>query len=172
MSPRTREELFQLVARVRNRWRLRMMLQGMGIVLGAGLIWLLLGGLVLQGLRFDPTAVTGFRIGGYLVLAAVLLRFILLPLLRRVTNEQIARYIEEHEPGMEALLVSAVEQANGSSQSAALAEQVVAQAISRIREADDGRRIEATRLKHAGAVAGAIAAVVLLALLVGPATLK
>jgi hypothetical protein len=172
MSPRTREELFQLVARVRNRWRLRMMLQGMGIVLGAGLIWLLLGGLVLQGLRFDPTAVTVFRIAGYLLLAAVLLRFILLPLLRRVTNEQIARYIEEHEPGMEALLVSAVEQANGSSQSAALAEQVVAQAISRIREADDGRRIEATRLKHAGAVAGAIAAVVLLALLVGPATLK
>jgi hypothetical protein len=106
------------------------------------------------------------------VLIGLTIWSVVLPLLRQVTDEQVARYIEEHEPDIEALLVSAVEQADGATGSAALAEQVIAQAVTRIRAADDGRRIEAARLKRAGAIAGALAATVLAAVLIGPTTLK
>ncbi|HEX9892728.1 MAG TPA: DUF4175 family protein, partial [Gemmatimonadales bacterium] len=140
--------------------------------LGVALVWLLIGALVLPAFRFSPTAVTLFRLAGYLVLAAVLIRFVILPLLRRVTDEQIARYIEEQEPGIEALLVSAVEQAEGHPDSVALAEQVVVQAVSHIRAADDGRRIEARRLRQAAGAAVTLAAAVLAALVIGPTTLK
>ena len=45
MSPMSRNELKQLVAQVRGRWRLRRTLQGVGLVLGTALIWLVLIGL-------------------------------------------------------------------------------------------------------------------------------
>jgi hypothetical protein len=172
MSPMTRNELLRLVSRVRSRWRLRRTLQGLAVVIGATIVWLVLGALVLQTVRFHPAAVLIFRIAGYLLLAATLLRFVVLPLIRRVSDAQIARYIEEQEPGIEALLVSAVEQTQGHPASAALAEQVVAEAVSRIRAADDGRRIEALRLRNAAAVAAALAVVVLVGLRLGPATLR
>ena len=172
MSPMSRNELKQLVAQVRGRWRIRRTLQGVGLVLGTALVWLVLGALALQALRFAPAAVTAFRWAGYAVLIGLTIWAVILPLLRQVTDEQVARYIEEQEPGIEALLVSAVEQADGATGSAALAEQVIAQAVTRIRAADDGRRIEAARLKRAGAIAGALAATVLAAVLIGPTTLK
>ena len=97
----------------------------------------------------------------------------MLPLLRRVTDAQVARYIEEHEPGLEALLVSAVEQAESNAPaSATLAEEVVRSAVARIRDADEGRRIEAIRLRNAGGIAAAIAAVGLAAVLIGPSALR
>ena len=43
MSPMTRNELLDLVRRVRARWRLRVALQGLALVLGLGLLWLVLG---------------------------------------------------------------------------------------------------------------------------------
>ena len=111
MSPMTRSELLELVRRVRARWRLRVALQGLALVLGLGLLWLVMGAWVLHSLRFSVGAVTAFRVIAWLLAAFALVRYVIVPLLRRVSDAQVARYIEEHEPGLEALLVSAVEQA-------------------------------------------------------------
>ncbi|HKP29370.1 MAG TPA: hypothetical protein VJU15_08195, partial [Gemmatimonadales bacterium] len=169
----TRTELLELVHRVRSRWRLRVALQGLALVLGLGLLWLVLGAWVLHSLRFSAAAVTAFRLTAWLLAALALVRYLVVPLLRRVTDTQVARYIEEHEPGLEALLVSAVEQAERKDPaSTSLAEAVVRNAVARIREADEGRRIEAVRLRNAGSITGGLAALGLLGFLIGPNALR
>jgi hypothetical protein len=169
----TRNELLELVHRVRARWRLRVALQGLALVLGLGLLWLVMGAWVLHSLHFSAGAVTAFRVIAWFLAAFALIRYVIVPLLRRVTDGQVARYIEEHEPGLEALLVSAVEQAESSDPaSTSLAEAVVRNAVARIREADEGRRIEAVRLRNAGAITAGLAALGLLGFLVGPNALR
>ncbi len=173
MSPLTRNELLDLVRRVRGRWRLRVALQGLAVVFGLGLLWLVLGAWALHSLRFSAGAVTAFRALAWLLAAVALLRYLIRPLLRRVTDAQVARYIEEHESGLEALLVSAVEQsATNAPQSTALAEALVRSAVARIREADEGRRIEVVRLRKAAGITALLAAAGVAGLLVGPAALR
>jgi len=91
MSPMTRNELLELVRRVRGRWRLRVALQGLALVLGIGLLWLFLGAYVLHSLRFSAGAVTAFRVLAWLLGAFALVGHVVLPLLRRVTDAQVAR---------------------------------------------------------------------------------
>lgn len=173
MSPVTRTELLELVSRVRSRWRLRVALQGLAVALGLLLLWLVLGAWVLHNLRFSAGAVTAFRVVAWTVAAFALVRYVVVPLLRRVSDAQVARYIEEQEPGLEALLVSAVEQAQSEApDSATLADAVVRNAIARIRAADDGRRIEAMRLRTAAGIAGLVAATGVASYLVGPGALR
>ena len=173
MSPMTRLDLLELVSRVRARWRLRVALQGLALVLGLGLVWLVMGAWVLHSLRFSAGAVSAFRILAWVLAAFALVRYVIVPMARQVTDAQVARYIEEHEPGLEALLVSAVEQAESTDPaSTSLAEEVVRNAVARIREADEGRRIEAVRLRNAAAITGGLAVLGLLGFLVGPTALR
>jgi hypothetical protein len=154
-----RAELMDLVTRVRRRWRMRVVLQGLTALLALALAWVVLGAYVLDGLRFAPGWVLALRVAGWVALAAILVRFVLMPLARRVSDRQVALYIEEHDPGLEAALLAAVEQAEAEPvpASAALVEQVVARAVERVRAADEGRAIEARRLRTAGAwVAGIV----------------
>jgi hypothetical protein len=173
MSPMTRKELLELVQRVRARWRMRVALQGLALVFGLGLLWLVMGAWVLHSLRFSAGAVSAFRVLAWVLAGFAVIRYVVLPLLRRVTDAQVARYIEEHEPGLEALLVSAVEQANASEPASTnLAEAVVRNAVARIRDADEGRRIEAIRLRNAAAISAGLAAVGVLGFLIGPTALR
>jgi hypothetical protein len=81
---------------------MRVALQGLALVLGLGLLWVVMGAWVLHSLRFSAGAVTAFRVIAWLLAALALIRYVIVPLLRRVTDGQVARYIEEHEPGLEA----------------------------------------------------------------------
>ncbi len=167
MTPMHHESLLAAVRRVRRRWRLRVALEGAAVVLGVAVALLLLGGLLLGGARFTPFLVQGFRILGWTGLAAAAGWVIVRPLLRRVSDERIALYIEEHEPDAQALVVSAVEQAGAGTPVSPLADQVVARAVERLRASDEGRRIERRRLRI-GAGAVAVAAMAALALGLGP----
>ena len=74
---------------------------GSRLALGAGLLvdWL------------EPPArvVAGVRIGLAIVVAGTALWFLVRPLLRRVSDEAVALYLEEHEPSLEAAVLSALE---------------------------------------------------------------
>jgi len=173
MSPLTANELLVLVHRVRARWRLRIALQGVAVVLGVAMVGWVVGAWVLHSLRFTASAVTIFRVLAWLASGIAIIRYVIVPMLRRVSDAQVARYIEEHEPGLEALLVSAVEQAEtGAAASASLAEALVRDAVARIRGADEGRRIEAVRLRKAAGIAAMLAALGIAVFLVGPSALR
>src|SRR5690606_21706363 len=84
-----------------------------------------------QHFRFDPSVVTGVRIGSYIVLAALAVRCLVLPLLRRASDTQVALYLEEHDPTLDAMVVSAVESTAGGTPDSARSPHLVARLVER-----------------------------------------
>ena len=107
-SPR-KIRVLSIVRSVRMRWRLRMFLRGLSIVLGASFLAFLLSAYGLEASRFSPGAVTGLRIAAWTTVLLLTLYFLVRPLIRRITDQQVALYLEEREPSLEAAILGAVE---------------------------------------------------------------
>src|SRR5438046_1571252 len=101
--------LLPVIRRVRNRWRLKVALQGTAIVLAGALLLLLLFGWGMDYFRFTATAVTIFRVLTYVAILGLAWRFLVRPLARPVSDETVALYLEEHEPSLDGVLVGAVD---------------------------------------------------------------
>src|SRR5215471_8210753 len=108
-SATDRQELVTIIRQVRSRWRNKLMVRGALIVLGGGLLALVAASLGLQALRFSPTSVVGFRLTVFAVFAALAFLWFVRPLRRRVTDMEVALYVEEHDPKLQAAILSAVE---------------------------------------------------------------
>ena len=98
-----------IIGSVRSRWRLRIVLRGGAILLAAAFGAFLLSAFGLEAARFSAGAVTALRLVAWLVVALVAAVFLVRPLLKRVTDEQVALYLEEHEPSLESAILGAVE---------------------------------------------------------------
>src|SRR5690606_10283301 len=92
------EDLVAIVRRVRRRWRLKVGLRGAAAMLGAALVIFLISAFLLDRLAFSPVAVITARVILAVAALALLVGFLFLPLRRRVTDDQVALYLEEHEP--------------------------------------------------------------------------
>ena len=173
MDPRT--ELVDVIRRVRNRWRGRLALRGAVVVVAGTVLALLLSASGLESFRFSVPAIITFRIITVSVFVGLLLYGLVWPLRRQVTDAQVAMYLEERDPTLEAAIISAVEATAGGGSAAhspRLVEKLVEQAIDQCRTLDDGRAIERTSVqRHAGALA-AIAAIVALVVAFGPAYIR
>src|SRR5262249_21956610 len=155
-----RSELIAVIHEVRRRWRLKLALRGAAIALGCLAAALVLSAVTLQWMRFTPESILAFRIGLALVVALLAYAFLVRPLLRRVTDEQVAMYLEEHEPSLEAAIISAVEAERSglSAESPVLVRKLVAGAVANCREIEDGRRVErAPGRQYSGALGGVLA---------------
>jgi hypothetical protein len=109
-----------------------------------------------------------------MVVAVVAYLFVVRPLLRSVSDEQVALYLEEHEPSLEAAIISAVEAQRSGEQtySPALIRKLVQSAVQKVRALEDGRRVERNPVRrYSGALSGvfAIAAAIFL---LGPAYMR
>jgi hypothetical protein len=150
---------------------LRVLMRGVAIVLGAGLLAFLISAYGMDRLRFSPTAVLAFRVFAYAALVLLVIRYLVLPLARRVKDEQVALYLEEHEPSLEARLLSAVEFAGAGAEnsdgfSPALVERLVENAVEECAAVDFGRRVEAKPLaRSSGLLAGTTLAALVIMLL-------
>ncbi|MFN7984969.1 MAG: DUF4175 family protein, partial [Vicinamibacterales bacterium] len=172
-----REELVAVIHRVRNRWRLKLALRGAVIVVAGTLLALFLSASSLEALRFSPAAIISFRIIAALVFAALVWIGFVLPLRRRVTDGQVALYLEEKDPSLQAAILSAIESvpaADGSDRgpSPALVERLVDQAIEKCRTIEDGAVIERANLRKQLFALGGVAAAAALLLAFGPAFLR
>ena len=112
--------------------------------------------------RSSPASVWAARGLLLAALAASGYWFLLRPLRRRVTDDQVALYLEEHEPSLQATLLSAVEASRtGHRESAALVQRVVEQAIEACSRTGASRRVEQAPLRRYGAGLAAVAVVAL-----------
>lgn len=168
-----RDELHRVIRLVRNRYRLRVLLTGAVIFLVGAFVLLVFSAILLEQFKFGPTAVIVIRIVFYLVLAGLLLRFLVLPLSRRLSDSDIALYIETHEPTLQAALLSAVEyDARAAGDAPGLVRRLLRQAVERARAVEDGRRIERTPLRWLPAALTGSVALLVLAALFGPPFLR
>jgi hypothetical protein len=170
-----RTELVDVIRRVRNRWRIRLALRGAVVVVAGTMLALLLSASGLESFRFSAPAIISFRIITVAVFVGLLFYGLVWPLRRRVTDAQVAMYLEECDPTLEAAIISAVEAttAGGSpAHSPRLVEKLVEQAMDQCRTLDDGRAIERTSVQRHAAALAAIAAIVALIITFGPAYLR
>src|SRR5712691_12622769 len=80
-----REELVDVIRQIRNRWRLKLALRGLVIVVGGSLLALLLSASGLEALKFSPAAIIAFRILVVAVFAALAAAWLWRPLKRQVS---------------------------------------------------------------------------------------
>ncbi|HEX6060216.1 MAG TPA: DUF4175 family protein [Gemmatimonadaceae bacterium] len=172
---RGRDDLEAVIRDVRRRWRAKTALRGGAILAAAALLAFVAGSAAMEHFRFSPAAIAATRVAAWTVLAALAAWLVARPLLRRVSDEQVALYVEEHEPSLQAALLSAVGEArreDDARRSPALAERLVRDAVRAARRAGAGGRLDARESRvAAGALAVLAGALVLLAL-VGPAWLR
>src|SRR5579871_445241 len=130
-----RQELVRIIQQVRSRWRTKLMVRGALIVCGGGLLAIVAASLGLQALRFSPTSVIGFRLTVFVVFAGLAALWFVRPLRRRVSDMQVALYVEEHDPKLQAAILSAVEvgatHSSGPSDSSPVVQKLIEQAVDR-----------------------------------------
>ena len=173
-----RDELLRAIRHVRNRWRLRVGLRSVAVLVAAALGTLLASSYGLELMKFSPAAIIGFRVVTYLALLAAGWWFFIRPISRRVSDEQVALYLEENEPSLQATVLSAVEEARkGKRERAAdhspeLVHRLIEKAAERVRDVDMGRSVEQNQLQRSSGmlVAAGLAAVLLFVF--GPAYLR
>ena len=146
---RSREELLDVIRRVRRRWRTRHLLRGL-LVTGAALAAaLLVVGVGIHRWVGSPGTAVVLAAAVYLGVAVVAGITLVRPLLRRVTHRQVALYLEEREPALKAQLVTAVEGLEErEGVSSELLEELVWEAVLRTREVEGGRRVDRVPLRR------------------------
>ena len=139
-----RAQLLDVVRQVRRRWRIKLALRGAVGFLLAGLVAILAIAYALETLQVHAQRrSSGSASSPALVLVAAGAWFFARPLSRKVTDEQVALYLEEHEPTLDATILSAMEVSERPGDwSPALIERLVENAIERVHEIQDGERIE------------------------------
>ncbi len=165
-------EILRTVRRVRRRWRLRVALRGLVWVVGLSASALFLSALALEQLRFTESAVVWLRVATWGTLLGTAFLFLLRPLMRRVSDEQVALYLEEHEPSLDHALVSALEAGTGPAHSRALTRRLLETALEQVRGVEYGRRVEQSRLYRFGGILTVLALGTLSLALMGPTHLR
>jgi hypothetical protein len=153
-------------------------LRGAAIVLATGLFALAVSAYAMDHFRYEPWAVTSFRLFAYVALAALATRFLVVPLWGRVPDERVALYLEEHEPSLQAAVLSAVEKgreapaAGRLDHSPALVDRLVETAIEKCQTIEYGRPVERRSLRKASALLAGAAALGMLVAILSPAFLR
>ena len=121
----------QIINEVRTRWRMKLALRGIAWCAGVAVALFLLAAYGLEWARFSPVSIVAARVLLAAALVGSIYYFLVRPLRRQVTDEQVALYLEEHEPSLQATLVSAVEASREGAdpESAVLIRRLVEQAL-------------------------------------------
>ena len=173
--PAASGDVASVIRKVRAGWRRRLIVRGLLRVLLTGAVVLIGAGAALEALRFTPNAILTFRIVTLAVIVGVTLWWVVRPFFTRVSDEQVALYLEEHEPSLNNLLLSAMSaerRADSPEHSPALVAKLVEEAIERVDDIESGRRVEQPLVKRYAVMALATAALAAAVFTFGPAYLR
>src|SRR5262247_2282504 len=104
-----RGELVEVIRGVRNRWRQRLAIRGAVVVVAGTILSLLLFASGLETFKFSAAAIVAFRLIALIVFLGLLFIAFVRPMRRRVSDQQVAMYLEESNPQLEAAIISAME---------------------------------------------------------------
>ncbi|MEZ5283483.1 MAG: hypothetical protein R2712_01485 [Vicinamibacterales bacterium] len=172
MDEYARAELIAVVRQVRRRWRTKLAIRGAAGFLLAGVLAMVAIATGLDYFRFSPSAILLARVVTALLLVAGAVWFFVRPLLRKASDEQVAMYLEEHEPSLESTMLTAMAAPGDRAASPQLTERMIASAVERLRLVEDGARIEREPLRKFSLTVGAVSVAAILAFTIGPAILR
>ncbi len=170
-------DLVGVIHQIRRRWRYKLMVRGAVGVLGLGALALVLSAFGLESWRFSPASIVSFRIFVAVALVSLIAWFIVRPLLWRVSDEQVALYLEEHEPSLQAELISAIEasrlaDSDHSPHSKVLVQRLVQSAVAKCEAIDWGKNVERQPLRRHAATFAVVALAAIALFSIGPNFLR
>lgn len=166
---RSSDEIRRVVGRVRRRWRVKLVVRGLALTMAAVLLTFLLSASTLEVLRFQPEAVTAFRVVLWLTVACLLAWWVAWPLLRPISDDRVALYLEEHEPSLKSRVLTAVEAVRPDAPAPTeLLEAVVERAVKRCRKIDYGKSIERSAIRRSSGALGGLALASFALVFLGP----
>ncbi len=175
----TYAELLAVIRRVRRRWRTKVALRGLVMLLVTGFAAFAVSVWGMDYFLYSDRAVEVFRWLAWLVLAALAVRFLMLPLTQSVSRRQVALYLEEHEPELRASVLSAVELGpvrqharDAERVSPELQRRVLEDAIERCQQRGFASGIERGALQRFSAALAGVAGTGMVAVLLSPAFLQ
>jgi len=164
--------LLARVRLVRSRWRMQMLAKGASLFLACGIVLLILSvwGAGFFGFRAAAIWFTRIVAAAGIVYAAV--HFLYQPLRRRVTEVQIAQYVEEQFPELQDRLVSAVEFGRGASDSSGMLDLLIRDALDKTNRVDFSVFRRSRRIAAFGSLGTAACVSLLLLLAWGPGVFR
>ncbi|HEU5208657.1 MAG TPA: DUF4175 family protein [Longimicrobiales bacterium] len=166
---RSDPRLLDLIRAVRNRWRAKLLVRGLAFTGAAALALFVLLSYVVSRSGFTPAAVITLRVLGWGGVLAVAWYWLVRPLLRRPSDQQVALYIEENEPALRNALVSSIDSPDASP---TLLQHTLEQALRRMHTIDDGRDFERRDLRWSGAMLAGVVVLALALVAARPVTLR
>ena len=133
------------IREVRRKWRTQVLIRGISLFLVSSIALLVLGVWGADLFGFKPVAVWIMRILAGSAVIYVAARFICIPLSKRVSDVQVAQYIEEKYPHLEDRLVTAVEFGRGSRISAGMLDLLIRDALDKTSRVDFSVFVERMR---------------------------
>jgi hypothetical protein len=106
---RPNEELLQKIGQVRTKWKTLLWARGLAWVLGVLVVSIAVGLYLASTPKVPFWLLNVLKLAGVAALVAAVVRTLVMPLRRVPTDEQLARFVQEKNPGLEDRLVSAVE---------------------------------------------------------------
>jgi hypothetical protein len=170
-----RNEILRAISSVRNRWRLRVAIRGISVLVVSALSAFLISSYGLELFKFDPVAIIVFRVLTYVSFIFLGWWLLIRPVFRRISDERVALYIEEHEPSLQTEVLSAVEEgkkedfSDGSQRSPELVRRLIESAVVKVRDIDMGRSVEQPQLQRSSGFLVLASVVTVLIFLFGPA---
>ncbi|MGH9310266.1 MAG: DUF4175 family protein, partial [Vicinamibacterales bacterium] len=165
-------DLIGIVHQVRRRWRMKLALRGFVLVAALAVAVFVVAAFGLESWRFAPRAILTLRVMLPLAILGLIAFFFVRPLMRRVSDEQVALYLEEHEPSLQAEIISAVEASRGPGAQSPLVKRLVQSAIEKCGTLEEGRRVERRPLKTYAAAFTLVAVATAALFTLGPAYLR
>jgi hypothetical protein len=176
-DPSRHAELVAVIREVRRRWRLKVLLRGGAVVAVAAVLAVLASAFAIEQFGFATGAVLAMRVLLGAVVIALVARYVVQPMLRTVDDARVALYLEEHEPTLQAAVLSGLEAGDAeltvrTGLSPVLASRTVEDAIERCRAIDFGRRIERPEINRFATVLATAAVAGLVMALFSPGFLR
>jgi hypothetical protein len=162
-----RPDLAQVIERVRQRWRLRLLLNGLFWTLTSMLLLVMVCAWLINHWHFAGGLVALSRFIIIFALSGLLWQFGLKPLTRRVSDTRVALYLQEHELSLKSIILSAVDarQTSVEDVSPQLNKRLLEQALDASAEVGFGQAVEQAKLQQVASKLGLVVlAIVLLAI--------
>jgi hypothetical protein len=173
MSPAN--QLFESLAALRRQWRQRVILESAVWIAAAVLLAVIAGTLITTFLGASTATVVAMRILGYALIVVAIVRWMVLPLSRRMTEERFALYVEERAPELKQALLSAVHELRAPEAlraSPSLTARLVERTLAIVRPLQRDMVIERPRMLKAARSLGIVAVAGLLLFFAGPSTVR
>src|SRR5215467_12388725 len=178
--PSEQSQLLGVVRGVRNRYRAKRALRGGAITVAASWAVLVAAAYAMSVLKYTDAAVLWCRIAAIGAIAAIVIRFLVWPLLPILGDNHVALYLEEHEKNLRATVITAVEMqhpphadaSRNGLRSPAIVERLTRNALERVRRAGDGLAIDAGELRTNTAILASVTAAAMLFTVLGPQVLR